>query len=250
MKSLIVNIIFILWSFASVGAKVPSDQSGDEFKTQTFVYKKLATNDLLLVSFENFNRLEKRKTQSFYFELNHDFNPNFSVYGSYEKKYGERFDQDWIKVSDGWEWADTQSRGVNWGYAGVKYKEKLGFLPGENWRFNIQAGLKYNFLNSQNTFQLNPSFTFFEYKDAKLYRSFFWQTDMFYGLNFAKNNIYRWYSYLGVMFHVKPDLAIGGFLGKSFYRWFSTDWIESKIKNSYESTNRSNIVGLRITLKL
>lgn len=250
MKYLIVSFLFLIASAHVDAGKIPLDHSGDEFKIQTTIYKKISPNKVFLISLENFNRLEKRKTQSFYFELSNKLNAHLNLYLGYEKKYGERFDEDWVKVTDGWSWNDTQSRGVNWWYLGFNYKTKLEILPGKNWRFNIKSGFKYNFLNSQNTFQLNPSFTFFEYKDAKLYRSYFWQTDMFYGLNFAKNNIYRWYSYLGVMFHLKPGIAIGGFVGKSFYRWFSTEVIETKIKASYHSTNTSNIAGIRITLTI
>ena len=228
MKYLITSVLLLALNFKTFAKKTPDDQSGGEFKTQTNIYKRLSKSDFLLFSLENFNRLDKRKTQAFGVEYRRKLSSQFFIYAVYEKKYGERFDEDWEKRTEGWFWRDTESRSVDWGFLGGSYRSKWDFLPGKNWKFNVRTGVKYNFHNSQNTLQLNPSLTFFEFKDAKLKRSYFWQTDIFYGANFAKNNIYRWYSYFGAMFHLKRDIAIGGFLGKSFYRWFSTDEIESK----------------------
>ena len=250
MKFLIINFLILISSGELEAAKIPADQKGSEFKIDTNIYYKITKNDILRIAIENFNRLERRKTQSFGVFYNRKFTSSLGFYAAYEKKYGERFDEDWEKMEDGWFWRDSESRGVNWGFLGGSYRTRLESLPGDNWSLNLRGGLKYNFHNQQNSFQLNPTLTFFEYSDARLKRSYFWQSDIFYSLNFAKNNIYRWYSYFGVMFHLKKDIALGGYVGRSFYRWYSTEQIENKIQTSYEATNSSNIFGLKLTLKI
>lgn len=253
MNYLIGSLFFILLILHPLNLWASShahDVSGEEFKTETRVFQKLGKRGLLRFNLENHNRLEKRKTQTFGLEYSRFFNKKFFLYAQYERKYGERFDEDWIVLGNTWQWANTNSRGVNWGYLGLGYRSKWDFLPGKNWRFNLKTGLKHNLFNSQLSYQVTPTLTYFSYSDAKLKWSYFLQSDLFYGVNFAKNNIYRWYSYLGFMRHFNKAIGIGAFLGMTSYHWFSTDAIEAQAGHAHESVNTSNLLGLIFVLKI
>ena len=253
MNSLTSKVILFALAIAPLSGRTSShahDVSGEEFKSETRIFKKLSKRSLLRFTLENHNRLEKRKTQTFAIEYTKFLTKKVSVYSQYEKKYGERFDEDWIKVSSGWAWANTNSRSVNWVYLGLGYRDKLKFLPGRNWKFNIKTGFKHNLFNSQLSYQVTPTVTYFKYKDAKLKWSYFLQSDFFYGVNFAKNNIYRWYSYLGFLRHFSKKVAIGSFIGVTTYHWFSTEEIEATTGHAHESSNNSTLLGLVINLKI
>ena len=103
--------------------------------------------------------------------------------------------------------------------------------------------------NKQHTLLVSPSLSYFYFNDGKLQNTYFLKNDIHLGLNFAKNNIYRMYNYIGILFHPKKNVAIGGFAGVSFYSWFSPSSFENKFNESYEITNNSNILGFIISTK-
>ena len=181
-----INKIFFIFqaaiSITALANDIETTTKGDEFKSHTMIFKRISKRSLLKFGLENQNRLEKRKTQSFAVEYTRFFTKNLSIYAQYEKKYGERFDEDWIKGTNGWLWAETNSRNVNWAYLGFGYRDKINFLPLKNWKFNLKTGLKHNLFNSQLSYQITPIITYFNYKNARLRWSYFFKSDIFYAV--------------------------------------------------------------------
>lgn len=245
----LINLFFMTITFSSYGNRIPSNNSGIEFKSTTIIQTKISKSLIFSTELEHMNRLEKRKTQSFLFNFKFRLNKHFTLIANIERKYGERFDEDWVVSNGTWFWGQNNNRGVNWLYVGAGYKSKWSFLPGTNWKFDITGLYKHNFHNEQKTFLLSPSLSYLYFSDGKRKNTFFLKNDIFYGLNFAKNNIYRMYNYLGVLWHPAKNIAIGGFVGRSFYSWFSIESFEKKFNESYEVTNKSTIVGLILSTR-
>ncbi|MCO4793823.1 MAG: hypothetical protein KC493_08930 [Bacteriovoracaceae bacterium] len=252
MNSFLLKIVILfVIPITTLAGNTPESSEGEEFENQVIVRKRISRKQTFLLTLENKNRLKKRRTQSFNLDYQYKLNKYFSTFLTYKRKYGERFDEDWINPSTGvWTWNETNTRGVNHGELGLISRMKLSFLPGKSWIGQLNVRLSHNFFNSQKSLILAPELKYFHFKNGKPFMTWFLKHEMSKAMNFANDEFFRSYTYIGSLYHANKNVAIGPFIGVTSYKWFSTSWFENKVSKSYETENTSTLVGVIVSTRI
>ncbi len=172
--------------------------------------------------------------------------PNFMVGGFYRYAQGERHRNDW--VSAGWTapekwdwfWLNTNNRAEQAAIGDVTWRQKLPFLPGENWVFEIKNRLHYTWYSdsryedrdnwgrhsanvAETKYVLRPGLQYFWLDGDKPFMTFFLQYEAHFALNFGTRTLVESWGYLGFFYHVSEEVSIGLNIARAQWWWSESD---------------------------
>jgi len=175
-------------------------------------------------------RLEDADTSFQYraFTLGAYYRPlkNLKVGGFYRLQAGVRHDDDWVSnpnPSGPWLWQDTRGRMENELMLDVSPRFLLDFLPGRSWVLMVKGRYIYNTFENQQSIMVRPELTFFWLVNEEPFLDFLAAYEAYFPLNFGSTLIYESYPWIGIHYHVTPDLMLE--LGASYK---STVWSSSQ----------------------
>lgn len=231
--------------------RIPVSHEGEEFHYKTKFRTKINKKFKITGHIHYINRLNKVRNQSYQIGVQYGVNKYLKVSSDIERKYGERFDEDWVLLeSQKWGWSQTQTRGVNYFHLGLTGRAKLSFLPGGNWLGRLNINYKQNSFNTNSSLIFTPEIQYFMYKNGRRFLTSILVHRRYKALNFSKNKFYRNYTYLSFLFHRGENLAYGPLFGIDRHKWFSTPGFEETFNETYVSEFKAYSLGVVLSLKL
>jgi len=152
---------------------------------------------------------------------------NLKVGAFYRLQAGVRHDDDWTNLTPLlWSWATTTGRLENELIADVSPRFLLPFLPGRSWVIMLKGRYVYNTFENQQSIMVRPELTYFWLVDRQPLFDFQAAYEMYFPLNFGTTTIYESYPWLGIHYHLTPEVMLelaGSY--KSTVWSSSQDWL-------------------------
>jgi hypothetical protein len=134
---------------------------------------------------------------------------NLKVGAFYRLQAGVRHDDDWVNPTPlPWSWEGTAGRFENVFMLDASPRFLLDFLPGRAWVFMLKGRYIYNTFENQQSVMVRPELSFFLIVDGEPLLDFQAAYEAYFPLNFGSTFIYESYPWLGVHYHVTPELML------------------------------------------
>jgi hypothetical protein len=169
--------------------------------------------------------------------------------GFYRYAQGERHRNDWTGTKAGtaiwdWFWLNTNNRAEHAAIGDITWRHRLDFLPGENWVFELKNRAIYTWYSdaryarveswgphsetvAETKFVVRPGLQYFWLKGDQPFMTFYAQYEAHFALNFGTRRLVESWAYLGFLYHLSPEVALG--LNAAYAQWW---WSESDtVKN-------------------
>jgi len=187
------------------------------------------------------------KQQAWHATLGSYFNilPNIMIGGFYRYAVGERHRNDWTSagwLTDRWDWfwLNTNNRPEHAAIGDVTWRQKLPFLPGENWVFELKNRLHYTWYNdsrygerdnwgrhstavAETKYVLRPGLQYFWLDGDRPFMTFFLQYEAHFALNFGTRTLAESWGYFGFFYHVTEEVALGLNIARAQWWWSESD---------------------------
>lgn len=237
IKFLILFFLFISSSHAQ--QKTPDSRYGVESGIDFRMLKKIKRNLLL---FETRHRRELEDTDyhqvlmGSYYRLTKRFRMGAFI----QAEQGLRWDKDWRRGPQKWEWQDVESR---WDFSSVldaTYTDKFT----SNFVWEMKTRLYYYHSRDALQLRLRPGLRYFVMKFGRPLWQFYTEIETYIPLNYGVDELYEYWVYLGALYQATSNFAIGPVI--SFReRWFHAyNKFESKAGQSFKTNFESTYFGL------
>ncbi len=135
---------------------------------------------------------------------------NLKVGAFYRLQAGVRHDDDWVTIPTPfpWFWQDTAGRFENVFMLDASPRFLLDFLPGKSWVFMLKGRYIYNTFENQQSIMVRPELTYFWLVDRQPLFDFQAAYEAYFPLNFGSTFIYESYPWLGVHYHLTPEVML------------------------------------------
>lgn len=184
--------------------------------------------------------------------------PQLMVGGFYRYGQGERHRNDW--TSAGWTtnqwdwfWLNTNNRAEQSAIGDITFRQKLPFLPGENWVFELKNRIHYTWYTdsryserdnwgrhssdvSETKYVLRPGLQYFWMDGDRPLMTFFLQYEAHFALNFGARTLVESWGYFGFFYHVTEEVALGLNVARAQWWWSESD----SVKNIRPAPGNSN----------
>jgi hypothetical protein len=240
----------------------------------------------------NFQQQPWHATFGTYFNLN----PHLMLGGFYRYAQGERHRNDWVSAgwvnaaAWDWFWLNTNSRPEHAAIGDITWRQKLEFLPGENWVFELKNRVHYTWYSdsryeerdnwgrhsanvAETKYVLRPGLQYFWLDGDKPFMTFFLQYEAHFALNFGTRSLVESWGYFGFFYHVSEEVAIGLNIARAQWWWSESDSLRNIRPDSgtdpelcsndigqaadtvcntmkYVATQRALVVGLTAMIRL
>lgn len=169
------------------------------------------------------------------------------VGGFYRYSQGERHRNDWVgsgwaasgSTTWDWFWLNTNNRPEHSAIGDITFRYKLGFLPGENWVFELKNRAVYTWYTdaryasrdnwgqhsdavAETKYVVRPGLQYFWLDGDRPFMTFFAQYEAHFALNFGTRRLVESWAYLGFLYHLSEEVALG--LNLAYAQWW---WSES-----------------------
>jgi hypothetical protein len=150
---------------------------------------------------------------------------NLKIGAFYRLEAGVRHDDDWVSNPTPlpWSWQDATGRFENVFMLDASPRFLLDFLPGKSWVFMLKGRYIYNTFENQQSIMVRPELTYFWLVDRQPLFDFQAAYEAYFPLNFGSTFIYESYPWLGVHYHLTPEVMFE--LAESYK---STVWSSSQ----------------------
>lgn len=162
----------------------------------------------------------------------------------YRVQAGALHDDDWISLSPGWKWRDTERRDEHLVFADITPRFPL---PVFNRRLiaDIKTRYFFNTYNLHHTITVRPGITWFWMDGITPFMNFSIRYEAYFPLNYSKKTLYEQWVYLNSLYHFNDTVKIGISLSYRERNWTpSRDFRESHPGEGYLLTDRSVMLGL------
>jgi hypothetical protein len=203
---------------------------------------------------QNFQQQPWHATLGSYFNLS----PNLMVGGFYRYAQGERHRNDWVSAGWAaptkwdWFWLNTNNRPEHAAIGDITWRQKLEFLPGENWVFELKNRLHYTWYSdsryeerdnwgrhsanvAETKYVLRPGLQYFWLDGDKPFMTFFLQYEAHFALNFGTRTLVESWGYFGFFYHVSEEVAIGLNIARAQWWWSESDSLRN-VRPAFGST--------------
>ncbi|GAB4439936.1 MAG: hypothetical protein OHK0011_22440 [Turneriella sp.] len=169
------------------------------------------------------------------------------VGGFYRYAQGERHRNDWVGSgwaetgSSVWDWfrLNTNDRPEHSAIGDITFRYRLGFLPGENWVFELKNRAVYTWYNdaryasrdnwgqhsaavAETKYVVRPGLQYFWLDGDRPFVTFYTQYEAHFALNFGTRRLVESWAYFGFLYHLSEEVALG--LNLAYAQWW---WSES-----------------------
>lgn len=221
--------------------------------------------------------------------------PQIMLGGFYRYGMGERHRNDWVGsgwnqavgTSNTWDWfwLNTNNRSEQSVVGDITLRQKLPFMPGENWVFELKNRIHYTWYTddryasrdnwgqgsanvAETKYVLRPGLQYFWMDGDKPFMTFFLQYEAHFALNFGSRTLVESWGYFGFFYHITEEVAFGLNVARAQWWWSTSDSV-SNIRSaedcsvaagssqtakcnslSYLSTQRAWVVGFTAMLRL
>ncbi len=177
--------------------------------------------------------------------------PNLMVGGFYRYGQGERHRNDWVGsgwAASGsstwdWFWLNTNNRAEQSFVGDVTVRQKLPFLPGENWVFELKNRFMYTWYSddryasrdnwgqssanvAEMKYILRPGLQYFWMDGDRPFMTFFLQYEAHFALNFGNRTLVESWGYFGFFYHITEEVALGLNVARAQWWWSESDSIK------------------------
>ncbi len=171
------------------------------------------------------------------------------VGGFYRYAQGERHRNDWIgsgwntSVWD-WFWLNSNDRPEHSVIGDITWRQKLRFLPGENWVFELKNRAIYTWYTdaryanrdnwgahsaavAETKYVVRPGLQYFWLDGDRPLMTFFAQYEAHFALNFGTRRLVESWAYLGFLYHLSEEVALGANLAYAQWWWSESDSVRN-----------------------
>lgn len=212
-----IRIIVLLLCFPVFASWKPKNESNLHEQESNFrIFKQLNDKWKILAEYKYRNQFDQTNLKSIRIGTYYRAKKNIKLGFFYKNESGLRHNDDWVKENGVWKWQDTQSRKEDLYIADFTYRK---MVINWDWVFELKNRLQYNNFNDNTTYKLRPGLTYFWKKDGLPFMNFFFQYELYHGLNFGDELIYERWGYAGFLYHLTHEIKIGGSLARKKVVW-------------------------------
>lgn len=176
--------------------------------------------------------------------------PSLMVGGFYRYAQGERHRNDWTSAgwiggaAWDWFWLNTNNRAEHSAIGDVTWRQKLPFLPGENWVFELKNRIWYTWYNdsrygerdnwgrhsdavAETKYVLRPGLQYFWLDGDRPMMTFFLQYEAHFALNFGARTLVESWGYFGFFYHITEQVALGLNIARAQWWWSESDSVRN-----------------------
>lgn len=219
---LITQISWIIITINQVAVAAPQSPNlkGNETGVDLRVFKKIQKTTLLFET-KHRNELDSINYQLYnvgaYYRVLQNLKLGFFVW----HEEGNRYDGDWKKTDNFWQWQQTNSRGEN----SLVFDVTPGFETSiENLVFEWKNRLIFNTANGNNLLRTRPGFNYFIFKDDRPLVNLFLQAEFYLPMSYGVRTVYERWIYLGILYHLDQNFLVGPYFSKRVRRWESGEF--------------------------
>jgi hypothetical protein len=123
---------------------------------------------------------------------------------------GVRHDDDWVAnpSTAPFGWQETTGRLEDELMLDASPRFLLDFLPGKSWVLMIKGRFIYNTFENQVSLMARPELTYFLLRDGEPLFDFQAAYEAYFPLNFGSSTIYESYPWLGIHYHLTPEVML------------------------------------------
>ena len=173
---------------------------------------------------------------------------NLKVGAFYRLQAGVRHDDDWVSNPSPlpWSWQSTVGRFENELMLDASPRFLLDFLPGRSWVLMLKGRYIYNTFENQQSIVARPELTFFWLVDRQPFMDFSAAYEAWFPLNYGTTLMYESYPWVGVHYHLTPELMLE--LGGSYKAtaWSSSQQWLAAGNNPYQVTYSRWVASLGV----
>lgn len=195
--------------------------------------------------------LERTSQQTWHamFGTYYNILPQLMVGGFYRYGMGERHRNDWTSagwINNQWDWfwLNTNNRPEQSAIGDITLRQKLPFLPGENWVFELKNRIQYTWYTdnrygerdnwgrhstdiSETKYVLRPGLQYFWMDGDKPFMTFFLQYEAHFALNFGSRTLVESWGYFGFFYHITEEVAFGLNIARAQWWWSESDSVRN-----------------------
>lgn len=135
---------------------------------------------------------------------------------------GNRYDGDWMKTDNFWQWQSTNTRGENSLVFDITPMMETRI---ENLVFEWKNRFISNTHNGNQLLRTRPGINYFIFrKDEKPLLNLFLQYEFYVPMSYGVRTVYERWEYLGVLWHADQNFLVGPYFAKRTRRWESGDF--------------------------
>lgn len=219
--------------------KTPDSTYGNEYGVDLRVIKKVKRN-LLLLETRNRRELEDTNYHQLLTGTYYRFNNNLRMGAFLQFEKGLRWDEDWRRGPDKWEWQDIEDR---WDFSSVLDATYADTFT-NNFMWEMKSRLYYYHSRDAIQLRLRPGLRYFITKFGRPLWQFYTEFEAYMPLTYGVNDLYEYWVYAGALYQVTPRFAIGPVISYR-ERWFHA-YEESELRSgeSYKKSFESVYYGL------
>lgn len=175
------------------------------------------------------------------------------VGGFYRYGQGERHRNDWVgsgwapaaasSVWD-WFWLDTNNRPEHSAIADITLRQKIPFLPGDGWVFELKNRAIYTWYTdsryasrdnwgqstaniAETKYVVRPGIQYFWLDGDRPFLTFFLQYEAHSALGFGTRSLVESWGYLGFLYNVTENMAVGLNVARAQWWWSTSNSVQN-----------------------
>jgi hypothetical protein len=232
-------VFFLFISFCHAQQKAPESKYGLESGIDFRLIKRIRRN-LLLLETRHRRELENTNYHQVLFGSYYRFTKKLRMGAFIQAERGLRWDEDWRRGPQKWEWQDVENR---WDFSSVLDATYMDKFTG-NFAWELKTRLYYYHSRDAVQLRLRPALRYFVMKFGRPLWHFYLELETYTPLTYGVNELYEYWIYSGVLYQATARFAIGPVL--SFReRWFHAyEKFESRAGESFKTNFESTYLGL------